>query len=277
MRARPVSLALAPFLLSACVGGGPPTPPGLAYGVPAEASVVYLTEDRSDTDIDAGGQNMQARGSSEMTLDVTFGASPGGVEVTFRVRDLAASQSTPMGSQSASEADIEGPLVFTLDRTGEATVLQEPTVTGTAVQFFQPASLAHGFFPKLPGRAAQVGTSWTDTVSFEATPEGGEVKVSSVLEYAVAGDSVIDGRSLVKITFEGTVDQVATGQITGMDFSQNISGPVSGWVLWDLQRQLMVQSRSEGDLRGSMEVAAAPFPLGVRIRQQSRVWIQDGT
>ena len=61
-----------------------------------------------------------------------------------------------------------------------------------------------------------------------------------------------------------------------MDFTQSVSGDISGFVLWDMQRGLMVETYSEGDIRGSMEVAAAPFPLGVRVRQQSRMKLQEG-
>jgi hypothetical protein len=276
MRSRLPSLALACMTLAACGPGGPPSPPGLAYGLPTKTAVTYAAEARADIDIDAEGQSMQAQGSSSMTLDVAFAESSDGLGVTMEVREFQATQSNPMGSQSADEEGIEGPVVFTLDRTGEATLVAEPVMTGTTDQFFQPLELAYGFFPKLPGRAADVGESWTDTVSYEGTPADGKIKVTSVLEYTMVGDTVIGGSSLLKISFEGTVQQVASGQITGMDFSQNLSGTTSGWHLWDSNRRLLVQSHAEGDLRGSMEVAAAPFPLTVRVRQQEDVHLQDG-
>lgn len=276
MRARLSDLALACMALTACGPGGPPSPPGLAYGLPTELSVTYTAEDRANIDIDAEGQSMQAQGSSSMTLDVAFAQSSDGLDVTIEVREFQASQSNPMGSQSVDGEGIEGPVVVTLDRTGEATLVQEPVVTGPAEQFFQPLDLAYGFFPRLPGRAADPDESWMDTLSYEGTPAGGEIKVTSVLQYVMAGDTVIDGRSLFKIAFEGTIEQVASGQITGMDFSQSLSGTTSGWHLWDPGRRLLVESHSDGDLRGTMEVAAAPFPLAVRVRQQGSVRLQDG-
>ncbi len=275
MRPRLPSLALACLTLTACALGGPPSPPGLTYGVPTETQVTYTVEERSDMDIDAEGQSMQARGSSSMTLGVAFTESTEGVTVTMHVRELQATLSNPMGSQSADQEGIEGPVVITLDRTGEVTLVEEPEVTGTVAQFFQSPRLAYGFFPKLPGRAAGAGDSWTDTLSFEGTPGGNEIKATSVLDYVIEGDTVVDGRSLVKIAFEGTVDQSGRGQVTGMDFTQNLSGTTSGWFLWDLQRRLFVESRSDGDLRGSMEVSAAPFPLALRVRQQGHVRLED--
>jgi hypothetical protein len=227
-------------------------------------------------DIDAGGQSMQAQGSSDMTLDATFASAADGVEISIEVRDFAASQSNPMTSASSNGEGIDGLLVMHLDRTGRATAVSEPTVTGDDLQFFQPSSLTYGFFPRLPGRAAAVRDMWTDTVSYEATQADSQITVNSVLDYTLAGDTLVNGARLVRITMEGTIEQVADGQITGMDFSQELSGAVSGWVLWDLQRRLMIESFSEGDLRGSMDVAAAPFPLGVRVRQQNHVQIQEG-
>ena len=269
------SLALTSLALTACGLGGPPSPPGMAYGLPTEPAVTYTVEERSNMDIDAEGQAMQAQGSSNMTLGVDFSESAAGVTVTMHVREFQASLSNPMGSQSADGEGIEGPVVITLDRTGEVTLVEEPTVTGSVAQFFQPPLLAYGFFPKLPGRAADVGASWTDTLTFEGAPGDSEIKVTSVLEYVMTGDTLVNDRSLAKITFEGTVNQVAGGQVMGMEFSQNLSGTTSGWFLWDRSRRLLVESRSDGDLRGSMEVAAAPFPLALRVRQQEQVRLED--
>lgn len=275
MRLRPTSLALTSLTLAACGLGGPPSPPGLAYGLPTVTTVTYTVEERSNMDIDAEGQSMQAQGSSNMTLGVVFSEASGGVTATMHVREFQATLSNPMGSQSADQEGIEGPVVITLDRTGEATLVEEPAVRGTVAQFFQPPRLAYGFFPKLPGRAVESGESWTDTLSFEGTPGDGEIKVTSVLDYVIVGDTVVDGRSLLKITVEGTVDQVGSGQVTGMDFTQSLSGTTSGWFLWDRNRGLLVESRSDGDLRGSMEVSAAPFPLALRVRQQGQVRLEE--
>jgi hypothetical protein len=85
MRSRLPSLALACMTLAACGPGGPPAPPGLAYGLPTQTAVTYTTEARADIDIDAEGQSMQAQGSSSMTLDVAFAESSDGLGVTMEV------------------------------------------------------------------------------------------------------------------------------------------------------------------------------------------------
>lgn len=277
MRSRAAVAAVASLTLAACGGGGPSAPPGLAYGLPNPVAVGYVMTDTALMDIDAGGQAMQATMGSAATLGATFARAAEGVQVTLEVKDLAATVGNPMGSQSADESGITGPLVVSLDRRGAATVVSQPQLTETASQFFQPLGVAHGMFPRLPGRAAAVGESWTDTIRYEGAQGPGSVKAQSVVTYTVAGDTLVDGRSLVKIAMKGTSESSATGVITGMDFSQAVAGTVTGWVLWDQQRSLMVESFGDSDARGTMEVSAAPFPLGLSVKTRSRVKLQPGS
>jgi hypothetical protein len=101
------------------------------------------------------------------------------------------------------------------------------------------------------------------------------VKGVTILAYTVAGDTVVGGRSLVKLDVAGSSETTASGVITGMDFSQSVKGSTQGWVLFDVGRSLMVESYADGDLRGSMDVSAAPFPLGIRLRSRTWVKLQD--
>ncbi len=275
-RAAAAIAAIASISLGAC-GGGPPGPPGLAFRLPDPVVVTYVMADTALMDIDAEGQFMQATMASAVTLGTTFARGPEGVQATFEVKDLAATVGNPMGSQSADESGITGPLVVSYDRRGAATVVSQPHLTETASQFYQPLSVAHGIFPRLPGRAAALGDSWTDTIRYEGTQGSGSVNALSVITYAVAGDTMVDGRSLVKITMKGTSESSARGVITGMDFSQAVTGSVDGWVLWDQQRGFMVESYADSDARGTMEVSAAPFPLGLRVKTQSRVKLQPAS
>lgn len=276
MRSR-ITLAIAVSLgLGAC-GGGPASPPGLAYGLPNPPTATYVSGDTVHMDFDVQGQSMQARVMSMSTFGATFARAADGIEVTMTVEDLNARMSNPAGPPaSADEEDIEGPLVFTLDRKGEATVVSEPKVNQAGQQFFQPLLLAKTFFPRLPGRGMEPGASWTDTIRAEGPQGEGQVSLTSVITYTIVGDTTVEGSSMVRIDMEGTNESSASGVIAGMDFSQSASGTMSGWVLWDMSRGLMAESYSESDGRGTMDVSAAPYPLGMRIRQQSRVKLVEG-
>ena len=272
MRVRPVFVPAALFLFTACAGGGPAAPAGLAYRMPPSSVVTYAAGDTSNMDIDAGGQSMQARATARATLSAAFSRAPDGVQVALTVTDLDGRLSTPMSSASADENGITGPLVLNLDRQGRVTVVSQPDVSDEAMQFFQPLATANSFFPRLPGRGVEVGETWTDTITYEGAQGPGQVTGVSILTYTAVGDTVVAGRSVMRMDVKGTSEATSSGVITGMDFSQTVKGDVTGWVLFDPREGLMVESCSDGDLRGSMEVPAAPFPLGLRLR--SRSWIK---
>lgn len=277
MRSR-FTLATALSLALGACGGGPPSPPALAYTLPTTTAVNYVSGDTARMDIDANGQAMQARITAATTFATNFArAENGGVQVSMTVQELQARMSNPAGPPaSADEDDIDGPLVFDLDRQGAATIVSEPKLNQSAQQFVQPLLLAHTFFPRLPGRGVEPGATWTDTIQVDGPQGEGHVTLTSILTYTVAGDTMVDGRSLVHIDVEGTADQSASGMIAGMDFSQSASGTSTGWILWDMARGLMTESYTETDARGTMDVSAAPFPLGMRVRQQSTVKLAEG-
>lgn len=277
MRA-PTALLAALTLASGACGGGPPAPAGLAYRVPTPASATYLSADTARMDIDADGQGMQARVNSTMTLEAAFAQDAEGVRVTMTLRDMEGRMSNPAGAPvSADERSVEGPLVFTLDRKGAATLVSEPKVSQAGQTFFQPLVLAHAFFPRLPGTGVATGERWVDTIRVEGAQGEGRVSAVTSLTYTAVGDTLVGGRSLLRITLEGETDQEAQGLVAGMDFAQSVSGSVSGWVLWDTQRGMMSETYTESDLRGTMDVVVAPFPLGLRLRQVSHARLQGET
>ena len=148
--------ALLLFGLAACAGPGGVSPSrGLMYQVPESPSVVYVAESSQDISIDAGDMgNMTMTASSEATLAMSFAAGADGTQVTTTFETLSASMTQPMGgSLSASESDIEGDLVFTIDEKGKGTVVTLPEMKGSAEQLVSPVSFVHEFFPRLPGGA----------------------------------------------------------------------------------------------------------------------------
>lgn len=274
MRYRAQVLVLATLSAAACGGVASSGPPGLAMGVPSPAALTYVTGDTAFADVDVDGQSMQVQITSTATLGASFRGRGDGVEVTLEVREYRGQTVNPMASASADATGISGPLVLTLDRRGGVTVVSTPALTGSAAELFTPLELAHGFFPRLPGRAVEVGGSWTDTIQYSGAQGSGSVSASAVMTYTVAGDTTVDGRSLLKVRMEGTSRTGASGVTTGMDFEQNVVGSLTGWFLWDQNRRLLVESFTESDGLGSMNVSAAPFPLGLRVK--ARGWVRLG-
>lgn len=273
MRAPATTLTIVSLLLfTACGGAGVPAPAGLAYGLPTTTTATYVTADTVVVDMNAMGQMMQVNQASSATYSASFARASDGVEVTFTVEDFSARLSQPMGGPvTANQDGIDGPLVLTLGRRGNVTISSLPELSGGAAQLFAPLSTAHTFFPGLPGTAVGLGDSWTDTTSWEGEDGPGSVAATVVATYTVAGDTVVDGRTLLKIDLTGTStseSNVASDQ--GMDILQSTTAEHEGYVLWDTQSGLLYETYTSTEGSGSVEVSIAPEPFPITVRGHSR-------
>ena len=266
--------------LSACAGPGGMSPDaGLLYQMPESPSVVYLTGDTSNIDIDAGAMgSMRMRGTGTSTMAVTFAQAEGGVQVTATFQELSARLTQPMGgAQSATEADVEGDIVFTLDPKGRTTVVSLPETKGAAGQLANPQGIVYEFFPLLPGGAVNPGESWTDTLSYQIETDEGDAETTSIVTYTLQGDTVVEGKTLLKITALGNAEVVATGVSEGMEVTQVFSGDLTGTILWDAARSLYVSGFFERDMDGTVEVPAAGIPpMPMTVSGKSHVKLQGG-
>ncbi|MBT8395331.1 MAG: hypothetical protein HKO65_07250 [Gemmatimonadetes bacterium] len=272
--------ALILFGLAACSGPGAVSPrKALMYEVPETPTLTYVSEASQDVIVDAGAMGtMEIQGSSDITMAMTFASAENGMEVTVEFQELTASLNNPMGApETASESDIEGPLVFTMDGMGRGTVVSTPEVKGSAEQLVRPAGLAYEFFPRLPGDVTEPGAMWTDTTAYELPAEGGMIASESITTYTLVGDTAVDGVTLLKITYEGEAEAVAEAVTQGMEVIQSFSGDVVGMFLFDPARGVMVYNESSQDLDGTTEVPAAGIPpMPMSVTGTSTVWLQGG-
>ena len=185
----------------ACAGSGsgtagPSGPPALAYAMPPGGTATYVQSDTVEMVIDMGGQLANVTVQMDATLDMTFSGGGDALEVTTNFREFELSATNPLaGTQRADESQIDGPLVFTIDRTGEGTLVSAPELGEIAATGLSPASMAAGFFPRLPARAVTVGEMWTDTVSIDAVEEFGTTEGRTIYDFHAVGDTVVDGMS----------------------------------------------------------------------------------
>jgi len=275
MRVRFPAVAAVSLALGACTGGGTPAPPVLGYSLPDPASATYLAGDTAKMSVDFGGQSFDVDMNSTGTYGTTFERADDGIQVTMEIKDLHGTMTQPMqGPTTVDGSDIEGPLVFTLDRKGATTLVSTPTVKGMAAQqLFDPLTLSHSFFPRLPARPAPAGTAWTDTIHYGGPVSGGKAEGSAAVTYTVAGDTVVAGRSLLRITVEGTGQESRSGvvQEANADFTRTVKSSMKGWVLWDASRHLLYGSYTVSDGTGTMDMSMAPQPFGFRIHSVRRV------
>ena len=270
-----VAVASLALTVSACAVT-PPSPPALAYGESSAAGAAYAFADTTLVDISVMGQSMTLSQRGTAVYDVAFREAPSGVGVALTVRTLAATLSEPMGgSIRVDEGSVDGALEFTLDRQGNAVVSSRPRVEAEASQMISGLSLAHTFFPALPGRAATAGESWVDSLTFSGDEAAGARSESSVLRSTVVGDTLVDGRTLLRIDFEGTTTVANELEVSGMAVSQRSELDVTGLVLWDVQAGLMVEQLRTATGSGTVSVPIAPVPLPITLRSVQRTRIQQ--
>jgi hypothetical protein len=249
------------------------------YELPEAPTLTYVSEGSQDVSVDAGAMgNMEITGSSETTMALTFEPAAEGMQITVEFQKLSASLNNPMtGPMTASESDIEGNLVFTMDNLGNTTLVSAPTVRGVAEQLVRPAGMVHEFFPKLPGTEVNPGDTWSDTTAYELPAEGGTIEMESISRYTAVGDTVVDGVTLMRIDAEGELDSVATVQQQGMDVIQTSMGEIRGFYLFDVARGIMVFAESSIDMEGTTEVPAAGIPpMPMAITGTGTVTLQGG-
>jgi hypothetical protein len=271
--ALPLSAALV-LPLAACAGGST-SPPALAYGLPTPAAVSYDVLDTATISIEALGQSLDLRVESSAVYDLAFARADDGVGVTLTVADLEATVAVPMaGPITLDESSVSGDLVFTLDRRGNAALVSAPAVDETVGQLVPPMQIAHSFFPALPGTAVRSGDTWTDTISYgddgDAAAAGAGVQ-RSVLEYAAVGDTVVAGRPLLRIDFDGSAEVRQTLSMQGAEIEQATDLQLTGHVLWDRQAGLIYERVTTSTGTGNVRVAQMPAELPTRFQSVSRV------
>jgi hypothetical protein len=257
-------------LLTACAGGGSAGPAGLAYGIPTVSDASYAVADTVRADINAMGQTMTMSQASETIFDASFEANGDGVTVSLLTRAFNGMMSQPMGAPvHADESGIEGPLVFSLSREGNVTPVSRPELSGGAEQTFPALTTTYTFFPGLPGGAVDPGMTWTDTVQFEGSEGGGDMAMLSVLEYTAVGDTVVDGRTLLKLDVVGTAELEIVVVAGGMEALQSIFAGVAGHILWDMRSGIMYERVTVMDGDGTVSVPVVPQPLPLTLSATS--------
>ncbi|MBT8487531.1 MAG: hypothetical protein HKN72_11485 [Gemmatimonadetes bacterium] len=263
MSQRSIFVAALSALLSACAGGSP----ALEYGVPTPDAVRYTYGDTTTVTVSIMGQNLEMAQRGVVDYAVAFSAAPAGVNVSMTVSELEGVLSQPMGAPvRINTDDVQGALVFALDREGNAVIAEQLTVSMEASQMVSGLALSHTFFPGLPGRSVAVGDMWVDTVSYQGSEGAGDRSETAVYRYTVVGDTVVSGRSLLKIDVAGNNELSATLDVQGMSVSQRSEVEVEGWVLWDAQAGLMVERRSVSSGSGTASVPVAPGPIPIQVR-----------
>ena len=257
----PITAPAALVLLVACGTSAPAPPGGLAFDVPSPPTATYTIGDSLELSVDSPMGSLAMKRSSAVTLAMSFARVAEGLRVTAEVEGFEASMTNPMSAPvSADVGDVTGSLIFDVGPTGKVEPVSTPTVSGSGAQLGSFVSLAHEFFPRLPGRVVNRGDSWVDTVSWSGGDGGAEVSTTTIYTYTLVGDTVSEGISLLRISVAGDVETDISVEMDGMQVDQSLTGSTTGDAYWDVDRNLLHSSDLGRSMTGTVSLPAMGLP-----------------
>ena len=236
----------------------PPAPkPALAYAIPTPATATYTFSDSSTFTITAAAiGNIEVGIKSTGTAGLTFAPKATDFEVTIQLTKFNGSMvnSQMGGGPSATEADVQGPAVLTLTPRGVATLTTKPKLNQNAQQLGVSEGFFRRFFVRLPGTPVRTGASWTDVI---ASTDSTGTTVASVLDTVTStlvGDTLVNGRTLARITSVTRRTLSITGTNQGVEIAQKLNGTANATTLWDNERHLVVDRVEYTTLTGTFDL-----------------------
>jgi hypothetical protein len=256
-------------LTGACATGGTGAgDAGMAYGVPEGGSLTYVFGDSLFASVDVPGMgSIDLDFEQSMTLGLSFAPSASGAAITGEFQEYSATLTNPVaGTSRASSSDVTGAMAFTLDAQGRANLTDSPDIKGAAAMLLRPLGVANELLPRLPGHSVTEGDTWTDSIQFSAETPVGNIESSWVGTFTVAGTVERDGVTLTRVDSSGEYSVSTAGDLQGMYVEQNLSGPSTGYFLWDPARRVVVYHQAIRELEGSVDADAAPGPMDMTAR-----------
>lgn len=249
--------------LSACAGGsgGPSPDSGLAYGMPSTATAQYMIADTMEINVDSPMGSMTVPQTTEATLDVTFSNATGGLGIAATIADYKVTMENPMtGAMSADESDVSGAFDLVLSRTGEVSINDVPTASGNAANLSGFRSMSQSIFPRLPDATVMPGESWVDTVTWSGTDGPAEIATTSVVTSTVVGDTIVDGRTVVRVDVSSTGTMETETNQQGAVFVNELETSATGFFFFDTSANLLVAYQLDREVEGIVTVEGMGIP-----------------
>ena len=209
--------------------------------------------------------------SSASTIALAFAADSGGVRAVGTVSDYSSGMfSIAMGNMDPGGTGLSGDLEFVIATDGHVEVLSTPELASTGLPVVAPFQFnALDLFPRFPGHPLQPGDTWADTVTASADPAAlgvpvpieGTTESTFVYTYTLAGDTLVDGRSLRKITVSGAGTTPGSVEEAGQTTAGDLNNTLEGIVLWDAERGLVAAVDLVRTLDGSMSLMGMPVSV----------------
>lgn len=257
-------VAFAALLITAFALPAPiPPPQQLAYRLPSPATATYHVTDTTRI----GFGTMEGSGISSFTFAATFAAEGDGLRVSGELTEFAAQGAEPMGgatSLSRQEAGA-GDFDLVLGSRGVRELVTR-AIQGADSDLPLWADPTEAMFPRLPAGEVQPGDTWADTLA--GAVGGDESRRTAAYTYTMAGDTVVDGRPHLRVTFSADVRVLL--EATGGAGDEQLTGTETGFFLWDVGRGLVTRAEVSRSYEGSIDLGGAG-PMSIKSTAVTRV------
>lgn len=236
-------------------------PPGLiaprqelAYRLPSPPTATYHVSDTTRMTFDSPAGSMAGSGTSSFTIAATFERTGEGLRVSGELTAFEGQTTDPWGgtvSLTRAQAGA-GDLELLLEPEGVVEVVSGTVGTSSRDLpiFADPYEL---MFPRLPGTDVEAGEIWVDGLT-NRLGAGSDAERAADYTYTLAGDTVVDGRPCLKVTFSADVRITMVENVGGADMMQTMDGTETGFFLWDVERGLVARTEVVRSYEGAMEM-----------------------
>ncbi|MYF84701.1 MAG: hypothetical protein F4176_11545 [Acidimicrobiia bacterium] len=267
-----LSAAACAALMSACAGApagtpGPATGPAagttpgatrFAYRVPSNPDGLYHIEDSLFVGVSTPVGDMEVMTTTQLSMRLRFGRDPGGIGVVGTVMGFnAVSANSRAGIRTADADDIAGPCSLVLSPGGHVEVATMPVLDTELADLSPFPGIAFEIFPRLPAYPVGPGDSWVDTVSWYVVDEVTASTTNTIYRYTLVGDTVLGDRTLLKFDVTGEVSKETVQGEEDEQSTQEMTGTITGFVLWDTEFGLPAYVESHREMEGTNSVPGA--------------------
>ena len=257
-----------------CVPGmRAPTPEALRYEAPTTEAVVYDFADTARFTVEAGPVgDMRVTTSNTGLARVQLDPLDSGVMATVDFpRLLSSYETTSGGVRRGTQDDLGGPVRVRLGPAGDLAVTSAPRFEPALAAIAGAESLVRPLFVRLSNRAVRTGDRWIDTVTTAERSDSATTRVTSRITTTLVGDTIMDGVRLLVLRTESETEMETIDTSGGVPIVQQVEGLISGIVLWDPERSILVLREEEGRLLGTLRLADVdrePLPVTAQVTRR---------
>lgn len=272
-------VAILALVIGACAAAPPPAPaaPTLAYALPGVNPASYLVADTTRILVRAPGDRtietvIAVRSRATIGVHVDSAGMLASVRLDSLTGDFAVAGEASVVLDSA-DVPVDA-VLLRLSPAGADSVIVVPGFSAALTRVVGGASFMQHLFVPLPGGPTAFGAVWTDTLTMTEEDAGVRSTTRAIVVSSLAGDTLVDGRTLRVIASNISMAIDVSGVVDGLEVTQRLTGEGNARTLWDDERALLVWREEHGTARGTMDLpalGASAVPVEATIHRTVRL------